>query len=126
MRTDLIHARPSLLAHSERAVGMMLDNYDLRDRFVRASAYAPGDKQQQALLYGQTAVESLIQILEYFPQDLQANSLSPEQTKFVLGALGSVSKSIDSFLAFMPDDVVESAREQVKEENTDLDLGSRA
>ena len=101
----------------KRAIAMMVDNYDLRDRFVRASAYAPTDQQQQALSYGNTAVEGLIQILEYFPDKLQANDLTREQSSFVLAALTSVSKSIDSFMGFMPEEVVEKARQQLVEEN---------
>jgi hypothetical protein len=101
----------------KRAINMMVDNYDLRDRFVRASAYAPIGQQQQALSYGNTAVEGLTQILEYFPDKLVANDLTREQSTFVLAALKSVSKSIDSFLGYMPQEVVEQAKAQIIEEN---------
>merc|ERR1712216_307215 len=95
----------------------MLDNYDLRGRFVTASAFAPLDKQQQATDYAQTAVESLIQILEYFPDKLVVNDLSREQSQFILAALTSTSKNIDSFLALMPAESVDAARTQIAEEN---------
>ena len=102
----------------KRAVNFMLENYSLRDRFVTASAFAPLEQQQQATDYAQTAVESLIQILEYFPDKLQANDLTPAQSQFVLAALVSTSKSIDSFLALMPGDAVDAAKAQVAEENS--------
>ena len=101
----------------KRAVSFMLENYDLRDRFVTASAFAPLGEQQRATEYAQTAVEGLIQILEYFPDKLSANDLSPAQKDFVLAALASTSKSIDSFFLLMPDEVVAAARAQIAEEN---------
>ena len=75
------------------------------------------DNQQLATSYAQTAVEALIQIIEYFPQDLKANSLSNEQKNFVMSALGTTQKSIDSFLELMPAEAVSSALAQVAEEN---------
>jgi hypothetical protein len=60
----------------KRAVKFMLDNYSLRDRFVTASAFAPLEQQQQATDYAQTAVESLVQILEYFPDKLVRHASS--------------------------------------------------
>ena len=101
----------------KRAISFMLDNYELRDRFVRASAYAPADKQQPSLSYAQTAVESLVQILEYFPDKLVANDLTPTQTSFVLAALDSTSRSIDNFMEFMPPSTVDAAKQQIVEEN---------
>lgn len=70
-----------------------------------------------ATQYGNLAVEGLIQILEYFPSSLKADDLTREQSSFVLSALGSTSKSIDSFLALMPVDAVKAAKETVAEEN---------
>ena len=95
----------------------MLDNYDLRDRFIRASEYVPTQKQQQVLSIAQRGVESLVQILEYFPRDLVVNDLSPEQTSFVLKALAQTSKSIDEFMTYMPAEVVEAAKQQIVDEN---------
>ena len=62
---------------------MLLDNYDLNGRIVAASAYAPSGQQQRAINYGSTAIEDLTQILEYFPDKLKANTLTPEQSRFV-------------------------------------------
>ena len=101
----------------KRAVGMLLDNYDLNGRIVAASAYAPSGQQQRAINYGSTAIEDLTQILEYFPDKLKANTLTPEQSRFVLAALRDASENIDRFMALMPAEVVERARAQVAEEN---------
>jgi len=101
----------------KRAVSFILDNYALRDRFVAASVWLPNEQQGDALAYAGRAVESLVQILEYFPQDLQANDLSAEQKKFVLAALQQTSSNIDSFLTMLPQDAVEAAAKQVAEEN---------
>ena len=102
----------------KRAIGMMIDNYDLRDRFVRASASAPSGKLQAAADFGNNAVENLIQVLEYFPSNLVANDLTREQKDFVLAALDANSKNIDSFLSLMPPDEVSKARAEMEEENS--------
>ena len=102
----------------KRAIVFMLHNYSLRDRFVAASAFAPLEQQQKATDYAQTAVESLIQITEYFPDKLKANDLTREQSSFVLSALSSTSKSIDAFLELMPPEAVSRARQQIDEENS--------
>jgi len=101
----------------KRAIGMMIDNSDLQSRFVSASSYAELSELQTAVEYGNTAVESLVQILEYFPDKLTANNLSPEQKTFVLAALSSASKNIDSFLTLMPATEVIAAAKQIEEEN---------
>jgi len=101
----------------KRAVSMMMDNYDLNGCFVKASAAAPGSKVQTAVGYGTTAVESLIQIIEYFPDKLVANDLSREQQTFVISALDSTSRNIDSFLDLMPSTALDAARAQVEKEN---------
>lgn len=62
-------------------------------------------------------MESLIQILEYFPDKLKVNDITPDQKKFVLAALDSVSRNIDGFLALMPAEQVQAAKEQIEEEN---------
>lgn len=101
----------------KRAVRFLLDNYELQQRFVNAASYAPRSRVVSAGSAGNAAAEALIQILEYFPQDLTANSLSPEQARFVLAALSACSRSIDEFLALMPPEAVEKAQAQVAEEN---------
>lgn len=44
----------------------MIDNYHLNDAFVAASAYLDSDHRAQASQVGQTTVQSLYTILEYF------------------------------------------------------------
>ena len=78
----------------------------LRERFIAASFYCEPDQVQTATQYGNNAVEGLIQILEYFPDKLKVNDITPEQKRFVLAALDSVSRNIDSFLSLMPADEV--------------------
>ena len=70
-----------------------------------------------ALEYGNTAVEGLIQILEYFPSSLKADDLTKEQSSFVLRALASTSSSIDRYMSLMPADQVDTAKKQLLEEN---------
>ena len=81
----------------------------LRERFIAASFYCEPEQIAAATQYGNTAVESLIQILEYFPDKLKVNDITPDQKKFVLAALNSVSRNIDSFLTLMPADQVRAA-----------------
>jgi hypothetical protein len=101
----------------KRAIGMMLENSELRERFISASLYCPPEQIAQATTFGNSAVENLIQILEYFPDKLKVNDITPDQKKFVLAALDSVARNIDGFLALMPPDQVKAAKEQIEEEN---------
>ena len=101
----------------KRAVGMMIDNSDLRERFVAASYYCDPMDVAAATQYGNTAVESLIQIIEYFPDKLKVNDLTNTQKQFVLAALESTSRNIDSFIALMPAEQVKAAQAQIDEEN---------
>ena len=52
---------------------------DMQSRFARASIYVNRDDVTKATEAAALAVEGLNQIIEYFPQDLVANDLSPEQ-----------------------------------------------
>ena len=82
----------------------------LRERFIAASFYCQPEQVATATQLGNTAVENLIQILEYFPDKLKVNDMTPDQKKFVLSALDSVSRNIDGFLALMPQDQVTAPR----------------
>ena len=101
----------------KRAVGMMIENYDLSTRFVRAAGSAAIENQGVANQYGNKVVESLTQILEYFQVELTANGLSPDQKKFVLKALASTTQYIDLFVGLMPPGEVEKAQNQILAEN---------
>lgn len=101
----------------KRAIRMMIENSDMQSRFARASIYVNRDDVTKATEAAALAVEGLNQIIEYFPQDLVANDLSPEQKTFVINALASTSSNIDRFLALMPPDKVAAAKAQIEEEN---------
>ncbi len=53
-------------ANVKLAVKFMLDNYRLNDNFIAASAYLGGDRKIKAVNIGQTTVQNLQTILEYF------------------------------------------------------------
>jgi len=101
----------------KRAIKFMLDNYALNERFVKAASFAPSGQVMTAGQYGQNAVESLTQILEYFPDKLVANDLTRDQEKFVMAALDNTNKNIDLFCELMPPTAVDAAKAQLEEEN---------
>ena len=53
-------------ANVKLAVRFMVDNYRLNDNFIAASAFLTGDKKIKAVDLGQTVVQNLYTILEYF------------------------------------------------------------
>ena len=53
-------------ANVKLAVRFMLDNYRLNDNFISASAFLVGDRKIKAADIGQSTVQNLITILEYF------------------------------------------------------------
>jgi len=53
-------------ANVKLAVRFMIDNYRLNDNFIAASAFLTGDKKIKAVDLGQTVVQNLYTILEYF------------------------------------------------------------
>jgi hypothetical protein len=53
-------------ANVKLAVRFMLDNYRLNDNFIAASAFLAGDRKIKAADIGQSTVQNLITILEYF------------------------------------------------------------
>jgi hypothetical protein len=101
----------------KRAIRMMIDNSYMQSRFARATVYVDRSDVATATEAGATAVEALTQILEYFPQDLVANDLSPEQKKFVITALATTSSNIDRFVSLLPPEKVASAKAQIEQEN---------
>jgi len=105
----------------KRAIKFMIDNYSLNERFVKASSFAPAMQVATAGQYGQAAVESLIQILEYFPDKLTANDLTREQEKFVMAALDSTNRNIDLFCELMPPPALAAAKLQIEDENRQND-----
>jgi hypothetical protein len=53
-------------ANVKLAVKFIVDNYRLNDNFIAASAYLEGDRKIKAVEIGQSTVQNLITILEYF------------------------------------------------------------
>ena len=53
-------------ANVKLAVKFMLDNYRLNDNFISASAFLDGERKIKAADIGQSTVQNLITILEYF------------------------------------------------------------
>mmetsp|Transcript_89465 Transcript_89465/g.164119 ORF Transcript_89465/g.164119 Transcript_89465/m.164119 type:complete len:343 (-) Transcript_89465:173-1201(-) len=105
------------------AIRFMLDNYKLQDRFNEASQFAVAEdvpdkavKQQMALNAGRKCVDSLTDLSQN-AADLVANALSPEEKQFILTRLDRVSKNIDKFTEFLPQELLVQADEQIKEEN---------
>jgi len=67
-------------ANVKLAVRFMIENYRLNDAFVAASAYLDGnDRRVEAGQVGQSAVQNLYTILEYFDSaDVQNIKVSPQ------------------------------------------------
>lgn len=66
-------------ANVKLAVKFMIENYRLNDNFIAASGYLNGDKRIKAGEIGQTVVQNLYTILEYFDasdvQNIKVSSL---------------------------------------------------
>lgn len=107
-------------ANVKLAVKFMISNYRLSDNFVVASSYLEGNRRIEAGNIGQQAVESLFTILEYFDssdvQNIKVDSMTGKET-LVLKGLEVTRSRIDDFLALFPADVVESVRDQIRQEN---------
>eukprot|EP00965_Chrysotila_dentata_P213741 6187812-Pleurochrysis_carterae.AAC.2 len=99
----------------ERSVAMMIDNFDLPGRFVRASAFLPPDQQEAAQFYSESTIQSLDDIVDDFKgSGLLANQLNDEQKKSILAHFKTAIASIDGFLTLMPTPQVDEARRAVR------------
>ncbi|KAL9182825.1 hypothetical protein ACHAXT_004104 [Thalassiosira profunda] len=120
-------------ANVKLAVKFMINNYKLGDSVVAASSYLQGNAKVQAAGAGQSAVQSLFTIVEYFDsadvENIKVDSLAGKEA-IVINGLKSVRRDIDEFLSYFPQDTVEEARKKIFEENElnykefDLSLGS--
>ena len=97
--------------------------YRLADTFVAASAYLDGtDKRIAAGQIGQTTVQNLQTILEYFDSsDVQnlkvgSNALAGKE-QLVLKGLDAARRNLDDFLAYFPTSDVDAAKEKLTAEN---------
>lgn len=110
-------------ANVKLAVKFMVKNYKLSDTFIQASAYLNGNKRVQAGEIGQSAVQTLYTILEYFDssdvQNIKVGELSEMvgKEKLVLKGLESTRSRIDEFLAFFPEEEVNKVKTIILEEN---------
>jgi len=109
-------------ANVKLAVKFMVENYRLNDNFIAASAYLSGTKRIQAVDIGQSTVQNLFTILEYFDSsDVQnikvgSNSMSGKEA-LVLKGLEATKKGIDEFLSFFPKEDVEAVVQKIEKEN---------
>lgn len=99
------------------ALNFMLDNYKLGDQIVVASAYASTDNVFKASQAGNEAIDVLETAKEYFAKELKVSGLTDTQRKFVVDAMSATRGKLDTFLTYMPADVVQAARQQVEDEN---------
>ena len=109
-------------ANVKLAVKFMVQNYQLGDSCIAASAYLKGGNQMKAIDVGQTAVQNLQTILEYFDtSDVQnikvgSDSMAGKEA-LVLKGLEAASFKLDEFLGFFPEDVINKVKDKVKAEN---------
>jgi hypothetical protein len=109
-------------ANVKLAVKFILNNYRLSDTIITASAYLDGnnDRRVEAGQVGQSAVQDLQTILEYFDssdvQNIKVDNMAGKE-RLVLQGLDSARKNLDGFLAYFPKELVDAARKQVLDEN---------
>eukprot|EP00548_Thalassiothrix_antarctica_P004560 CAMPEP_0194136940 /NCGR_PEP_ID=MMETSP0152-20130528/6879_1 /TAXON_ID=1049557 /ORGANISM="Thalassiothrix antarctica, Strain L6-D1" /LENGTH=123 /DNA_ID=CAMNT_0038833771 /DNA_START=360 /DNA_END=731 /DNA_ORIENTATION=- len=102
----------------------MVNNYRLSDTVIQASAYLEDNsKRMSAGSVGQSAVEDLLTILEYFDssdvQNIKVGKKGDMSGKEALvnQGLASARSNLDGFLDYFPRDKVEAARNRVISEN---------
>jgi len=113
-------------ANIKLAVKFMLENYRLNDNFIAASAFLTGTGRIRAVDAGQSTVQNLFTILEYFDSsDVQnlkvgSNSLGQKEV-IVLNGLEATRKGIDDFISYFPREEVGAVIAKINAEN-DLNL----
>lgn len=108
-------------ANVKLAIKFILNNYRLSDTVINASAFIESnDRRVTAGQLGQSAVQDLQTILEYFDssdvQNIKVDNMAGKE-RLVLQGLESAGKNIDAFLAYFPKEQVDAARAQVLAEN---------
>lgn len=109
-------------ANVKLAVKFMVDNYRLNDNFIAASAFLTGDRRIKAGDIGQTVVQNLYTILEYFDSSdvenikVGSTGLGGKET-IVLNGLQAAKKGIDDFVSFFPKEDVMAVVARIEEEN---------
>jgi hypothetical protein len=120
-------------ANVKLAIKFILNNYKLSDSVIAASSYLSGSARVQASGVGQSAVQSLFTIIEYFDssdvENIKVDALAGKES-IVIKGLESVRRDIDEFLSYFPQDVLDQQKAKVMEENElnykefDPELGS--
>eukprot|EP00979_Chaetoceros_neogracilis_P006371 scaffold1290_cov230-Chaetoceros_neogracile.AAC.2 len=110
-------------ANVKLAVKFMVENYRLNDNFIAASGYLIGEKRIKAGEIGQTVVQNLFTILEYFDasdvQNIKVGSAAlAGKEKIVLDGLQATRKGIDDFLSYFPKDDVLAVVTRIESENS--------
>ncbi|CAJ1957168.1 unnamed protein product [Cylindrotheca closterium] len=109
-------------ANVKLAVKFMVQNYRLSDAVVGASAYLTGANSMKAIDAGQTAIQNLQTILEYFDtSDVEnikvgKNSMAGKE-ELVLQGLQTAQSNIDQFLTYFPEATVKEIKEKILSEN---------
>lgn len=107
-------------ANVKLAVKFMINNYKLSDSIIASSSYLKGNARVQASGVGQSAVQSLYTIVEYFDssdvENIKVDSLAGKEA-IVNNGLKSVRRDIDEFLTYFPTEVVEEAKAKIQAEN---------
>lgn len=110
-------------ANVKLACKFILQNYRLQDTFIAASSFIPDNsKRIDAGNVGQTAIQALYTILEYFDaSDVQnikvGTSAMSGKEELVLKGLETTRRSIEEFLTYFPADKVEGQIAKIKQEN---------
>ncbi|KAL7437508.1 hypothetical protein ACHAXH_003169 [Discostella pseudostelligera] len=107
-------------ANVKLAIKFMINNYKLSDSIIAASSYLAGNARVSASGVGQSAVQSLYTIVEYFDssdiENIKVDSLAGKEA-IVINGLKSVRRDLDEFLSYFPAEVVEEARSRIATEN---------
>jgi len=102
------------------AVKFMINNYSLSDSIIAGSSYLKGNDRVDASGVGQSAVQSLLTIVEYFDassvENIKVDSLEGKE-KIVLEGLKSVRRDLDEFTNFFPKDDVDAVKARILTEN---------
>ncbi len=98
-------------------------NYRFNDNLIVAASFLENPKRVQASEVGQSAVQDLYTILEYFDasdiQNLKVGTYDSMAGKepLVLNGLEATKIQVDKFLSFFPKTDVDAAKQRVVDEN---------
>mmetsp|Transcript_12715 Transcript_12715/g.16601 ORF Transcript_12715/g.16601 Transcript_12715/m.16601 type:complete len:260 (+) Transcript_12715:251-1030(+) len=110
-------------ANVKLAVKFMIQNYRFNDNLIVAASFLENPKRVQASEVGQSAVQDLYTILEYFDasdiQNLKVGTYDSMAGKepLVLNGLEATKIQVDKFLSFFPKTDVDAAKQRVVDEN---------